>query len=415
MSFQGFSTLHRSAVNTMLQSQEEIDVEDSVDSLNQEFDERPSYTRNQTLRHFHPRDIKGAGDIEWSKVPMAEYTKQFRCLKEMVEDTATTMKGRLTTFRIWGARIQWFLMVFNFGYILWKWIISPERDPTEHFNLSELTVTWVEFLICNVGTLSSLLFIKCGIMGYSNGLKILKMTSLFNTFKAIQIFNASNTLFLIEDEVPDYCDRLRWNWEAAYEHKKDDREQGQDLSKCQQIYDSFHRTRMNFTNLQTWRGKLFVGFFSLCIGVFLLFMSGMSLAVKIKDLMFVGHKAVKDWSVADVLNFFGLFFQIASIATHDPVQVQTALNYIFWNETADYGKTEVQSQKLFRELLTKKLIKDFGFLRGLMVLDMTLNEKDLYRMWIKNYHKRPSQELDTKPMSSKPERVEFDEAGDSFV
>merc|ERR1719378_373316 len=127
------------------------------------------------------------------------------------------------------------------------------------------------------------------------------------------------------------------------------------------------------------------------------------------------HKELKDWSVADFLNFFGLFFQIASIATPDPVQVQTALNYIFWNKTADYGMTELQSEKLFQELLTEKLIEDFGFVRGFMVLNMTLNEKDLYLIWIKNYHKRPSQELDTKPISSKPELVEFDEAGDNPV
>eukprot|EP00493_Phyllostaurus_siculus_P023123 UN23458 len=219
------------------------------------------------------------------------------------------MKGKLTTFRMCGAGIQWFLMVFNSGYVLWKWIISPERDPTEHFNFSELTVTWVEFLICNVGTLSGLLFIKCGLMGYSNGLKFLKMTSLFTTFKAIQIFNASNTLFLIEDAVPDFCDRLRWNWEAAYEKNTEDREQGQDVSKCQQIYDFFHRTLMNITDLQTWRGKLFVGFVALCIGVFLFCMAWMSLAVKIKDLMFVGHEAVKGWSVADFLNFLGFSFK----------------------------------------------------------------------------------------------------------
>jgi len=415
MSFQGFSTLHRSAVNTMLQSQEEIDVEDSVDSLNQEFDERPTYTKSDTLLDYDPSNINGAGDIDWSKVPMAEYTKQTRCLKEMIEDTATTMNGTLTNFRVCGAVIQCFLMAFSFGYILWKWIICPDRDPTKHFNWSELTITWVEFLICNVGTCLSVLCIKCGLMGLSNGLKILKITCLFNTFIAIQIFNVSNTLSWIQDAVPDFCERLRFNWEAAYEHNKANRKQGEDVSKCQQIYDWIHRTRMNLTNLETWRGMLFVGFWCLCIGFFLFSMSWMSLAVKIKDLTFVGHKGWKDWSVADFVNFFGLFLQIASIATHDPVQVQTALNFIFWNETADYGMTELQSQKLFLELLTDKLIKDFGFLRGLMVLDMTLNEKDLYLIWIKNYHKRPSQELDTKPMSSKPERVEFDEAGDSFV
>jgi len=403
----------------MLQSQEEIAAEDSVDSLNlEEFDERPSFRKNPTLLHYDSRDIKGAGEIEnidWSRVPMAEYKKEFRSLKEMVEDTATTMKDTLTTFRKFGAGIQWFLMAFNFSYVLWKWITSPQRDPTKHFNLSELTITWFEFLICNLGTVATLLFIKSELMGLSIGLKVLKITSLFNTFQAIVIFNASNTLFLMEDAVPDFCERLRFNWGEAYEHNTENREQGKDVSQCQQIYDFFHTTRMNITNLQTWSGKLFVWFVCSCIGVFLFCMSWMSLAVKIADLMFVGHKELKDWSLADFFNFFGLFFQIASIATHDPVQVQTALNFIFWNKTADYGMTELQSQKLFQELLTEKLIEDFGFVYGFMVLNMTLNEKDLYLIWIKNYHKRSSQELDTKPISSKPDLVEFDEAGHSPV
>jgi len=400
----------------MSQSQEEIPAEDSVDRL-KEFDENPLYEQSHTMIDYDPidikEDIKGAG-VDWSKVPMAKYTKEFRCLKEMVKDIPTTMKDLLTTFRMTGAGILWFLMGFNVSYVLWKWIISPERDPSEHFNLSELIIIWFEFLICDVGTLLSLLFIKCGLMGLSNGLKILKFTSLFNTFKAIEIFNASNTLTLMQDTVSDFCDRLRFNWGKAYEHHTETREQGKDVSKCEQIYDSFHRTRMNITDLRTWCGMCFVGFVCSCLGVFLFFMSWMSLAVKIKDLMFVGHKELKDWSVANFLDFFGLFFQIASIATHDPIQVQTALNYIFWNKTADYGMTELQSEKLFQELLTEKLIEHFGFVRGFMVLNMTLNEKDIYRVWIKNYHK-PSQELDTKPISSKPERKEFDEAGDTFV
>lgn len=403
----------------MLQSQEEIVAEDSVDSLNEEFDERPpSFKKSETLQHYDPRDIKGAGEIEnmdWSKVPMAEYRKEFRCLKDMVEDIATTMKDTLTTFRKVGAGIQWFLMVFNFSYVLWKWIISPERDATKHFNFSELTITWFEFLICNLGTVASLLCIKCDLMGLSIGLKVLKITSLFNTFQAIVIFNASNTMFLIEDAVPDFCERLRFNWGEGYEHSTENREQGKDVSQYQQIYDFFHTTRMNITNLQTWSGKLFVWSVCFCIGFILLSMSWMSLAVKIADLMFVGHKELKDWSLADFFNFFGLFFQIASIATHDPVQVQTALNFIFWNKTADYGMTELQSQKLFQDLLTKKLIEEFGFVYGFMVLNMTLNEKDLYLIWIKNYHKCTSEELDTKPISSKPDLVEFDETTHSPV
>jgi len=398
---------------SQLQDTTQSIFEEDSDSLKRELAEFEEHSpaacmKVGTMYDYNLKEVKshiGTGkieDIDWSVVPFAEDTKEFRSLKEMLEDIPKTTEGILTTFRMIGAIIQWILMVFNVFYVFWKWLRSPARDPSKHFNLSQLIIVWFELLICNGGVCGCLIFTLCGLIELSNGLKSLKFTSLFNTFQAIQIFNASNTLSLLKDAVPDFLDRTRFNWEDAYkEHEKKEREQGKTVSK---LYNLIHKLRMNITDLKTLYGNAFVWTATFCVIAFLFYLSIMSLAVKIADLKFVGHKELKDWSAANFLDFFGLFFQISSIATHDPVQIQTAYNCMFWNDKADYKTTQLQSQKLFQNTIPKILIETFGYIHGLMIL-VTLNEKDLYLIWNKGVNK----------VRSSNETLPDPEAGENMV
>lgn len=258
----------------------------------------------------------------------------------------------------------------------------PERDSSQHFNLTQLIIVWIEFIVICI-SLFLLLSLFLGYVialldsnekssiGPVSGIAMwIQRGAGFSTFTAIQFFNPSNFLAAASS-----ISRKATKAQRYY------RDYGKTLPRP--IKECF-LCMTHLFNIDSCIGKIFLSLLAVCFFGFSFILATMSFAVKTGELSFVGHESATTWDGNQWISFFGFFYQISNISNQAPVRLGAMMNFVFWSEDCSYNSKDIDREGLFEQWIALDLLITYGWIKGFMYLYMTMDAKDIYKLSVKS-------------------------------
>jgi len=346
--------------------------------------------------------------------------KKFRSYKEALnfieipnkdkefQDVRNPFGETANTFRVIKAMSFWTSFLFNILFIIRNWIIRPERDSSEQFNLSQLIIVWVEFLVILallLVVISFFLIIQYGgnqRVGMTHSfLNYCSKITRFSTINAMRFLNPANFLYYLrtwKDNFKRYSmlqasyagkrcgsggsvngdggaeeqeQRGRWRWRRKGGKKK--------------RFRFINAIASYLSNTDTTCGIIFYYLCLLSLLFSCLVLGTMSFAVKAKALSFLSDKKPLEWDFSEVYSFFGFFFQLSNISVHSRDRMMLVRSFIFAGDNLESNEQESERQLVCLRSIYIKLLEKYGFIKGVLYRGATMDERDLHNLFVEGF------------------------------